>query len=71
MEHLPNNQGLDQISHISADDWEQFFVLCLEFVAIARERRAAAIAKNSDTDLAQAESTPATNPRADAAHDVF
>jgi hypothetical protein len=40
MEHIPTNQGLDQMSHISADAWEQFFLMALDLAETARMRRA-------------------------------
>jgi hypothetical protein len=40
MKHPPVTQGLDQASHLPAEAWEQFFMLCLEWAEVARKRRA-------------------------------
>lgn len=70
MEHSPTNQGMDQTSHISAADWEQFFFLCLEFLAIARERRAAGVSPGAVAARCQSESIHATDPDTGAAPDI-
>ncbi len=40
MKHPPVTKGLDTANGVSADTWEEFFLLRLKGLAIARKRRA-------------------------------